>query len=155
MFLGQKQRPSFPDPSFRSSQNDGFRSPLLPLPLSLSLLDAERLVARENGRGGSDRARRGASDCRIGGGRFSKLGEWFLQMMSICMKKMACSKVKGSMSLRAGSERLEHRLLEPTYSASSPGATAAACGTLEYSAALRNAICGVRAPPQTSALGCP
>ncbi|MDC0525380.1 hypothetical protein OAO87_00180 [bacterium] len=59
------------------------------------------------------------------------------------------------MSLRPGSERLKHRLLEPTYSASSPGATAAACGTLEYPAAPRNAICGVRAPPQTSALGCP
>ena len=71
------------------------------------------------------------------------------------MKKMASSRAKGCMSLRAGSERLKHRLLEPTYSASSPGATTAACGTLEYSAALRDAICGVRAPPQTSALGCP
>ena len=71
------------------------------------------------------------------------------------MKKMATSKAKGSMSLRPGAQRREHRLLEPTYSASSPGATTAACGTLEYSAALRSAICGVRAPPQTSALGCP
>ena len=59
------------------------------------------------------------------------------------------------MSLRPGSERLKHRLLEPTYSASSPGATTAACVALESSAALRSAICGVRAPPQTSALGCP
>ena len=41
MFFRQKKRPSFPDPSFRSSQSDGFRSSLLPLPLSLSLLHAE------------------------------------------------------------------------------------------------------------------
>ena len=155
MFSRQKQRPSFPDPSISSSQSDGFRSSLLPLPLSLSLLDAERLVARKNARGGSDRARRGASDCRIGGGRFSKLGEWFLQMMSICMKKMASSRAKGFMSLRAGAERRKHRLLEPTFSAPSPGATAAACGTLEYSAAVHNAIYDVRAPPQTPALVCP
>ena len=154
MFFGQKRRPSFPDPSFCSSQSDGFRSSLLPLPLSLSLLDADWLVARKNACGGSDRARRGASDCRIGGGRFSKLGEWFLQMMSICMKKMASSKAKGIMSSRPGSERLEHRLLEPTYWAPSPGATAAACVADESLAAVHNVICGVRSPPQTPALFC-
>ena len=71
------------------------------------------------------------------------------------MKKMATSRAKGSMSLRAGAQRREHRLLEPTYWAPSPDATAAACAADESSAALRDAICGVRAPPQTSALGCP
>ena len=41
MFFRQKKHPSFPDPSIRSQQSDGFRSSLLPLPLSLSLLDAD------------------------------------------------------------------------------------------------------------------
>ena len=82
MLFRQKKRPSFPDPFFHSPQSDGFRSSLLPLPLSLSLLDADWLVARKNACGGSDRARRGASDCRIGGGRFSKLGELVLLLSS-------------------------------------------------------------------------
>ena len=61
------------------------------------------------------------------------------------------------MSLRPGAQRREHRLLEPTFSAPSPGATAAACGTLEYSVVFQR-ICGARShhkPPPLAVLGCP
>ena len=67
----------------------------------------------------------------------------------------ATSEGKGSMSSRPGAERRKHRLLEATFSATSPAATAAACGTDEYSAALRGAIYRVRTPPQTPFLLCP
>ena len=58
----------------------------------------------------------------------------------------ATSEAKGSMSSRPGSLRLEHRLLEATFSATSPAATAAACVTEENSAAVGGAIYGMRAP---------
>ena len=67
----------------------------------------------------------------------------------------ATSEGKGSMSSRPGSPRLEHRLLEATFSAPSPGATAAACVTDEHLAAVRNVIYGVRAPCPCPALVCP
>ena len=50
-------------------EKHGCPSSLPPLPRSLSLLDAARLAARENARGGSDRAAHGASACRIARGR--------------------------------------------------------------------------------------
>ena len=50
-------------------EKHGCPSSLPPLPRSLSLLDAARLTARENARGGSDRAAHGASACRIARGR--------------------------------------------------------------------------------------
>ena len=62
---------------------------------------------------------------------------------------------KGASLSRPGSQRLEERLLEPTFSAPPPGATAAACGTGEYSAALHDAFREVRDHPQTLAHGCP
>ena len=58
----------------------------------------------------------------------------------------ATSEGKGSMSSRPGVQRREHRLLEATFSATSPAATAAACVTEENSAAVGGAIYGVRAP---------
>ena len=58
----------------------------------------------------------------------------------------ATSEGKGSMSLRPGSERLKHRLLEATFSAPPAGSTAAACVTEENSAAVGGAIYGMRAP---------
>ena len=154
-FFRQKRRPPFPEAPRKPAESDGFRSSPPPSPLSLSLLDAERLVAQKNARGGSDRARRGASACRIRRGRRAKLGECFLQMSAFALKKWASSGPKGSMSSRPGAERRKHRLLEPTFWPPPAGFTSAACGTHEYLAALHDAICGVRAPPQTPALVCP
>ena len=63
-------------------------SPLLPpLPRSLSLLDADRLVARENARGGSDRAAHGASACRIAPGRRRSMQRDFLHKSLFSMEK--------------------------------------------------------------------
>ena len=58
----------------------------------------------------------------------------------------ATSEGKGSMSSRPGAQRREHRLLEPTFWPPPAGSTSAACVAEESSAAVRNAIYGVRAP---------
>ena len=58
---------------------------------------------------------------------------------------------KGSMDSRPGLQRIEQRLLEPTYSAPWQGATAAACGTDEDWAAVHDVFGRARQHPQTSA----
>ena len=62
---------------------------------------------------------------------------------------------KGTMDSRPGSQRIEQRLLEPTYSAPWQGATVAACATEEDWAAVHDAIRRARHHPQTSAPPCP
>ena len=140
MFFRQKKRPSFPDPFFhshramasaplsspspsvfRSSTPTGWSHEKMPAEVPIELAEARPTVA--SAEGGSQ-----------------SLESWFYFCQANHEKKMASSKVKGSMSLRAGAQRREHRLLEPTYWAPSPGATAAACGTDEHSAALHNVI---------------